>query len=50
MNGKNPQSDFLEEQLYEAQQALFSATSIREMKFLQSKIVYLRGQLSGSKK
>jgi len=46
MNGKsmqnNMQTGFLEDQLYEAQQALFAATSIKQVKFLQSKIKYLR--------
>ena len=41
MNGKSIQPGFLEEQLYEAKQALFAATSIKHIKFLQSKIKYL---------
>jgi hypothetical protein len=32
---------FIEEQLFEAKQALFSATTVREVKFLQNKIKYL---------
>jgi hypothetical protein len=34
-------SRFFEEQLFETKQALFAATTIREAKFLQSKIKYL---------
>jgi len=37
--------EFFEAQLYEARQALFSATTVREIKFLQSKIDYLRIQM-----
>jgi len=37
--------EFFEAQLYEARQALFSATTVREIKFLQSKIGYLRSQM-----
>jgi predicted nucleic acid-binding Zn-ribbon protein len=32
----------IEEQLYEAQNALFRAKTVREAKFLQNKIEYLR--------
>ncbi len=35
------QSRFFEEQLFEAKQALFAATKIKQVKFLQSKIKYL---------
>jgi hypothetical protein len=42
MNGQNNQSGFFEEQLYETQQALFAATSVKQVKFLQSKIKYLK--------
>jgi hypothetical protein len=42
MNGKNRQDvKFFEEQLFETKQALFAATTIKEAKFLQSKIKYL---------
>lgn len=42
MNGKNmEQIRFFEEQLFEAKQALFAATTVREIKFLQNKIKYL---------
>jgi hypothetical protein len=50
MNGKNMQSGFFEEQLYEAQQALFAATSIKEIRFLQNKIKYLKQRVSGAEK
>jgi len=33
---------FIEEQLFDAKQALFSETSVRRIKFLQSKINYLK--------
>lgn len=47
MNGKDiEQARFFEDQLFEAQQALFSATSIKQVKFLQNKIKYLRQQIS----
>jgi hypothetical protein len=35
---------FIEEQLFETKQALFAATTVRQIKFLQSKINYLRQQ------
>jgi hypothetical protein len=42
MNGKRFEDvSFFEEQLYEARQALFSAKTVREIKFLQTKIKYL---------
>jgi hypothetical protein len=37
--------EFFEAQLYESRQALFSATTVREIKFLQNKIDYLRSQM-----
>lgn len=45
-NGMN-QDDmmFFEEQLFETKQALFSATTVREIKFLQNKITYLQSQM-----
>jgi len=36
---------FFEEQLFDAKQALFAATTVREIKFLQSKIGYLQKQV-----
>jgi len=42
MNGKNRvDTRFFEEQLFEAKQALFAATTIKQARFLQSKIKYL---------
>lgn len=47
VNGKNiEQARFFEDQLFEAQRALFSATSIKQVKFLQNKIKYLRQQIN----
>lgn len=34
--------EMIEEQLYEAQNALFRAKTVREIKFLQNKINYLK--------
>jgi len=36
---------FFEEQLFEAKQSLFCATTVREIKFLQNKIGYLQSQM-----
>lgn len=33
---------FIEEELFYAKRAMFSATTVREIKFLQSKINYLK--------
>ena len=42
MNHKNiEQTRFFEEQLFEAKNALFAATTVRQIKFLQNKIKYL---------
>ena len=47
MNGKNiEQTRFFEDQLFETQQALFAATSVKQIRFLQNKIKYLKEQLS----
>jgi len=40
MNGKIDR-DFFEEQLFEAKTALFSASSVKQVRFLQNKIKYL---------
>jgi len=46
MNHKDfEQVRFFEEQLFEAKQALFFAKTVREVKFLQNKINYLREKL-----
>ncbi|MBU5537030.1 MAG: hypothetical protein QW818_00135 [Candidatus Aenigmatarchaeota archaeon] len=38
----NAHSKFLQEQLMEAQQSLFFARSVKEIKFLQNRIDYLK--------
>ncbi len=44
MNSRNPLNDpqFVEEELFDTQRALFSAKTVREMKFLQSKLNFLK--------
>ncbi len=37
--------DVLEEELFQAKQALFTARSVKELKFLQNKINYLTKRL-----
>jgi hypothetical protein len=37
--------EFIEQQLFETQQMLFSARSIREVQFLQSKLDYLKQRM-----
>ncbi|MDI6798565.1 MAG: hypothetical protein QMD12_01010 [Candidatus Aenigmarchaeota archaeon] len=45
MNNKNFENiKFIEEQLYEAKNALFTARTVKEVKFLQSKINYLKNK------
>ncbi len=46
MNGKDARQEFYEQQLFEAKNALFSATNIREIKFLQNKIKYLEQRMN----
>ena len=46
MNGKDAVREFYEQQLFEAKNALFSATSVREVKFLQNKIRYLEQRMT----
>jgi len=41
-------NQFLQEHLMEAQQSLFFARSVKEAKFLQSRISYLKEQLNKS--
>ena len=45
-------NDFLQEQLIEAQQSLFFARSVKEAKFLQNRINFLKQQVKtiGSKR
>lgn len=47
MNGRDARQEFFEQQLFEAKSALFSATSIREIKFLQGKIKYIEQRMNG---
>lgn len=42
---KTERIKFLEEQLFEAKRALFTATSIKRVKFIQNKIRYLNEKL-----
>lgn len=52
MNGKNLVNEhiaFLESELEQAQQNLFFVTSVREVKFLQQKIDYLKKQVKEMK-
>ena len=44
MNGRNPLTDpqFVQEELFDTQRALFSAKTVKEMKFLQSKLNFLK--------
>jgi hypothetical protein len=47
MNGKDPREAFYEQQLFEAKNALFAATNIKQVKFLQSKIKYIEQRMKG---
>ena len=55
MNGRTngrmdvTRQQFFEEQLFEAKQALFAARSVREMKFIQEKIAYLKKRMKETK-
>ncbi len=42
-------NQFLQEQLMESQQSLFFARSVKEAKFLQSRIEFLKSQLKTTK-
>jgi len=45
MNGRSrdvERAQFFEEQLFEAKQALFAARTVKEIRFLQNKINYLK--------
>ena len=44
MNIKSPLNDkaFVEEELYDTQKRLFSAITLKEIRFLQSKLTYLK--------
>jgi len=55
MNGKQngrmdvTRQQFFEEQLFEAKQALFAARTVREMKFIQERIIYLKKRMKENK-
>jgi len=49
MNGKDARQEFFEQQLFEAKSALFSATNVKQIKFLQNKIRYLEQRMNGKK-
>jgi hypothetical protein len=42
---KSVDSSFFEEELFRTQQALFAARTIKELKFLQNKLNYLRRKM-----
>jgi len=44
------EAEFLEEQFFAAKHALFAATTVREIRFLQNKINYLRQQMTNLQK
>lgn len=46
----NEHNQFLQDQLTETQQALFLARSVKEVKFLQNRINYLKQQLNKLKR
>ncbi len=53
MNGKNlvnEHLEFLENELNQAQQNLFFVKSVKEVKFLQNKIAFLKKQMKEAKK
>ena len=43
-------NEFLQEQLMESQQSLFFARSVKEAKFLQTRINFLKQRLNGVKR
>jgi hypothetical protein len=45
MNVKNDR-EFFQEQLFEAKAALFAASSLKQVRFLQNKIKYLEQRMS----
>jgi hypothetical protein len=47
MNGKDARQEFYEQQLFEAKSALFSATNVKQVKFLQNKIKYIEQRMNG---
>jgi len=49
MNGKNARQEFFEQQLFETKNALFSATNVKQIKFLQNKIKYIEQRMNEKK-
>ncbi len=49
MNGKDARQQFYEQQLFEAKSALFSATNVKQVKFLQNKIKYIEQRMNGKR-
>jgi hypothetical protein len=47
MDGEDARREFYEQQLFEAKSALFSASTVREIKFLQNKIKFLEQRMNG---
>jgi hypothetical protein len=45
MNGKNDRA-FFQEQLFEAKSALFAASTLKQVRFLQNKIKYLEQKVN----
>jgi len=51
MNHKNLQNtNVFEQQLYEARNSLFAAQSVKQVKFLQAKIKYLKQKIKETEK
>jgi len=50
MNGKIGNAEMFEEQLFEARSMLFSASNVKQIRFLQNKIKYLEQQVKESKR
>lgn len=48
--GEPDEMQFFEEQLFDAKHAMFAATTVREIKFLQSKIDYLQKEIIAKQK
>lgn len=50
MNGKSEIPDMFEEQLFEARSALFAASNVKQIRFLQSKIKYLEQRVKEARR
>jgi len=49
MDGKDARQEFFEQQLFETKNALFSATNVKQVKFLQNKIKYIEQRMNDKK-